>query len=299
MNQTVYTWLKQFRFLRLLKRQRDLIRDRHFGFTILNIVTEFPSFIPRGTGPYKVKQAITRQTINNLFPAIQSLHADNRLKEMAVDEFVSFARKLHKSGIDTKQTSFFKEVLDREHSDKSNDHDYHKVYAMLFSDRFSVGALLEVGLGTDNPNLVSNMTEISHHKGRAKPGASVRAFAEIFPNAFIYGADIDKTILFNTDRIKTVFIDQTNPESFYEVRKLIGDKKCDLIIDDGLHSPDANIFTLSLGMNLVKPGGWIVIEDIGLENLPIWRTVASLLPSTIDSYFVECRSGYLFVVHCK
>lgn len=276
----------------------DLIRDRHFGFTLLNIVTEFHGFIPRGAGPYRVKQRTTRNTIRNIFPAIQSINRKDKLIELTVDEFVSVASDWEGGRVGVAQTEYFKEVLDREHSDKSNDHDYHRVYALLTPDRFRVDAVLEVGLGTDNPNLVSNMASITYHKGKARPGASVRAFAEIYPNAKIYGADIDRTILFETDRIKTVFIDQTVPESFHELKQTIGDTRFDLIIDDGLHSPDANVFTLSLGMDHVKLGGSIVIEDIGAENRAIWQTVASVLPSTYDCYFVECRSGFLFVVRC-
>jgi len=36
---------------------------------------------------------------------------------------------------------------------------------------------------------------------------------EYFPNANIYGADIDETILFQDERIATFPLDQTKPES--------------------------------------------------------------------------------------
>ena len=45
-------------------------------------------------------------------------------------------------------------------------------------------------MGTNNPNLVSTMGS------SGRPGASLYAFKEYLPNAIIYGADIDKDILF-------------------------------------------------------------------------------------------------------
>ena len=41
-----------------------------------------------------------------------------------------------------------------------------------------------------------------------KPGASLRVFRDYFLNAKIYGADIDKNILFTSDRIFTYYVDQ-------------------------------------------------------------------------------------------
>ena len=38
-----------------------------------------------------------------------------------------------------------------------------------------------------------------------KPGASLRAWRDYFENALIYGADIDKNILFKENRINTFF----------------------------------------------------------------------------------------------
>ena len=68
--------------------------------------------------------------------------------------------------------------------------------------------ILEIGLGTNNVDVVSNM-------GRdGIPGASLRAFRDYLINSKIYGADIDKSILFSEERIETYFVDQTNDTSF-------------------------------------------------------------------------------------
>ena len=46
----------------------------------------------------------------------------------------------------------------------------------------------------------------------------------------IYGADIDKKILKNEDRIKTFFVDQTNPETIKTMFKNIGVDEFDIIL---------------------------------------------------------------------
>ena len=54
-------------------------------------------------------------------------------------------------------------------------------------------------------------------------------------------------------------------------------KGFDLVIDDGLHSPDANINTFAMATKLVRKGGWIVIEDIAEEAIPIWQGIAPII----------------------
>ena len=72
---------------------------------------------------------------------------------------------------------------------------------------------MEVGLGSNNTELLSNMGS------DGKPLASLRAWRDYFPNAQIYGADIDKDILTNEERIKTFFVDQTKPDTIREMLK--------------------------------------------------------------------------------
>ena len=57
-------------------------------------------------------------------------------------------------------------------------------------------------------------------------------------NANIYGGDIDKNILFETDKIKTFFIDQLDLENL-KIKQII--PKQSLIIDDGLGRPNSNL----------------------------------------------------------
>jgi hypothetical protein len=151
-------------------------------------------------------------------------------------------------------------------------------------------ALLEVGIGTNNLDVLSNMGI------DGKPGASLRAFRDFLPRAQVYGADVDRRILFSEERISTFFVDQTDPKSFVGVAGAVDDG-FDLIIDDGLHSPHANLATLLFAVERLKIGGWFVVEDIVAPTLPIWQVVAALMPDDHNSYIVISKAAFLFMVH--
>ena len=85
-------------------------------------------------------------------------------------------------------------------------HNFSDYYSSIFYfKKNQIKNLLEVGLGTNNINLASNMG------ADGKPLASLRAWQDYFKNADIYGADIDKTILKNEGRIKTFFFVKPKP----------------------------------------------------------------------------------------
>jgi len=74
----------------------------------------------------------------------------------------------------------------------------------------------------------------------------------------------------------------------------------DLIIDDGLHSPDANLNTLNFALSSLSSDGVIVIEDIAERCLPIWETVQLLFQNSIyRTLLVKDREGYLFLCSQK
>ena len=78
-----------------------------------------------------------------------------------------------------------------------------------------------------------------------------------------FGADIDKEILFNTEKIKTFYCDQTNTES---IKNLWSNKELienfDIIIDDGLHEYQANVTFFENSIYKLKINGYYIIEDI-------------------------------------
>ena len=70
----------------------------------------------------------------------------------------------------------------------------------------------------------------------------------------------------------------------------------DLVIDDGLHAPNANIRTLELGLSKIKVGGWVIIEDIGWKAAPLWELIGAILPDQYDVTLYKTKSAYLFAV---
>jgi len=70
----------------------------------------------------------------------------------------------------------------------------------------------------------------------------------------------------------------------------------DLIIDDGLHSPNANLAVLAFGLKKLKNHGWLVIEDIPERAVPLWEVVAALLPDTFASKLLRAEGDLVFAV---
>jgi len=97
---------------------------------------------------------------------------------------------------------------------------------------------------------------------KGKPGASLRVWRDYFPNALVYGADIDREILFNENRIKTFFIDQLNPELIKNFWDLANIGNLDLIIEDGLHTFEAGVTLFSHSIDKLSESGIYIIEDV-------------------------------------
>ena len=140
---------------------------------------------------------------------------------------------------------------------KNNHHNYANYYSEIFYNRrHKIKNFLEIGLGTNNINIPSNMGV------GGTPLASLRAWRDYFINANIYGADIDKNILKNEDRIKTFYVDQTNSESIKELFNNIKQDKFDVILEDGLHEYNANITFFENSINHLSEDGVYIIEDV-------------------------------------
>lgn len=158
-------------------------------------------------------------------------------------------------------------------SDKGlSEHNYTTLYSTLFGHLVGQPGvnIFELGIGTNNPNLPSTMGI------NGVPGASLRGWRDWFKSADIYGADIDKNILFTDDRIKTFHVDQRDAESIKELWKNIGDDvQFDVIIDDGLHEFPANDVFVRNSIHKLKPGGIYVIEDVHHTYLAQFNSVVS------------------------
>jgi hypothetical protein len=93
---------------------------------------------------------------------------------------------------DNEEAGFFSDILKNNKSDKSNPNNYYILYSYIINRLGGRDAhldTLEIGIGTNNPALVSNMGV------NGRPGASLYAFKEYLTNSTIHGADVDKDIL--------------------------------------------------------------------------------------------------------
>lgn len=176
-------------------------------------------------------------------------------------------------------------------SDKALFHDYYRVYGALLAPlRQQPVKLLEIGLGTNNIDVPSNMGPMG------RPGASLRTFRDWLPLGEIHGADVDRRILFTEERIETHFVDQTQPATLRELAVRFEPHSFDVIIDDGLHVPVANINTVFFALGLLKDDGVLVVEDIGREHFDFWCTVFALLGGRYTCHFLQTKAACMVLI---
>lgn len=184
------------------------------------------------------------------------------------------------------------ELFRRYGSDKSSAHDYHYVYSRILRPLKKKSArILEIGLGTNKIDVRSNMGQ------KGSPGASLRAFRDFGKSFVIFGADVDTRILFKEDRIETFYVDQTSPGTLASLAARFPRASFDLIIDDGLHTAEANLNFLDFALPLVKDNGVIIIEDVKIEDFPFWQLAAHLLNVGHECSFIICKpDNYCMIV---
>ncbi len=158
------------------------------------------------------------------------------------------------------------EIKSSDHPYSWPSHTYTDYYSRLWGHcREAVTKVFECGLGTNNLNFPSSMGSFG------KPGASLRVWRNYFPNAMIYGADIDKGILFSEDRIKTFYIDQLNPEAIKQYWLEVSETNFDFIIDDGLHTFQAGSCLFTHSIEKLSSSGIYVIEDVSQDDLKKYK----------------------------
>jgi len=126
-------------------------------------------------------------------------------------------------------------------TDKWGKHNYTPFYYDLFKDKVKeVKKVVEIGAGE---------------------GAGLRMFRDFFPNAQIYGGEIDNNRLFTEDRITVFKCNQTNEMDLASLIIETG-MDIDLFIDDGSHKPEDQIFTCLVIMPYLVKDSIYVIEDV-------------------------------------
>jgi hypothetical protein len=246
----------------------------------IELIRNLSLFAPNSPRSYKTIAKSTLLSANQTFPflvsfieASKSGHFDGLIaRPIPIRVFANSSEIEHAANE--------LEALFHRYGTDKGEHDYHFLYASILRNRGSALNMLEIGIGALG----------------AKPGASLRAFREFLPYANIYGADIDRRILFQEHRIKTFFVDQTKLESFGAISE--GSECCefDLIIDDGLHSPNGNIASLIFACKNLREGGWFVVEDISWSALPLWQVVSELLPKNYESSLISAKYWLVYAL---
>lgn len=128
-------------------------------------------------------------------------------------------------------------------------HHFTEFYNELFKDRREqIRKVVEIGIGKLAP--------------RYTLGASLYMWREYFPNAQIFGLDNDPDMMFIDDRITTYLCDQTSIERLILATTAISiGQSIDLFIDDGLHTPESQIFTCRTVMPFLDRSAVYAIED--------------------------------------
>jgi hypothetical protein len=183
-------------------------------------------------------------------------------------------------------------IMTKHGSDKGNSwHNYTTVYSELFGKLRSRSLrIFELGLGTNN-------TEFAYSMGvDGRPGASLRGWRELFPSALVFGADIDRDVLFAEDRIQTFYCDQLDSRAIRDLwaqPPLV--EEMDILIEDGLHEFPANISFLAGSLEQIRVGGIYVVEDIKGADIAKWSEQLPIYAGQYPNYefaFVELPSAF-------
>jgi DNA-binding transcriptional MerR regulator len=135
--------------------------------------------------------------------------------------------------------------------------------------------LLGIGEGTDKSSLAGDylrhyeeiFSSLRHEKFNLIEigvfhGASVRLWPRFFTAATVIGVDIDprcRAYENENERVKIEIGSQADPEFLHKLASAYPPR---IVIDDGSHRSDHNIFTFEHLFPAVVPGGYYVIEDI-------------------------------------
>lgn len=174
-------------------------------------------------------------------------------------------------------------------SDK-NASGYSDIYDLLFPEyKDKKINLLEIGIGTLIGNK-SNMLGWKNKHTEYLPGASLRVWKEYFYNANIFGIDIQEDCIINEDRITTFICDSTCKKDVSKINKGL---KFDIIIDDGLHTFEAQNKTFNLFYPKLNDGGIYFIEDI--NDISLFHDKNSCLFEYVDRIQSNNKGNLLWI----
>ena len=131
--------------------------------------------------------------------------------------------------------------------------------------------------------------------------ASIKMWREFFKNANIDGFEFDEDLLIKAEneRLKNTKyfkIDVRNRES---IKKsfLKTNKEYDVIIDDSTHIFDDQINIIFAAKKFLKPGGYLIIEDIFSKKTKYseknyYQAIKEIKSEFSDIFFINCTNKY-------
>lgn len=160
------------------------------------------------------------------------------------------------------------QIINSQLTDKNTRHSYINTYKKLFNPiRSSSQNILEIGIAG---------------------GGGALMFRDFFDNATVYCVDIvdrsdARSVLMNQERIVPFFNQNAYDLSF--INENFNNKKFDIIVDDGPHTEESQLFFLDHFSDLINPSGILIVEDVNgidLAHRLINNTTSKLNLEIID-----------------
>jgi len=169
-------------------------------------------------------------------------------------------------------------------------HNYINSYNILFDNlnKPDVKNILEIGLGF----VLSNSSTAFSQDKKYRPGNSLRMWRDYFNNSNVFGIDINPELMFNEDRIQTFVADQSNETDLQNVINRIN-CELDIIIDDGSHYGEHQVYSFMFLNKFLKPNGIYIIEDVMPYNINKFIDL-TIFP---DSYINYIRDNFVIQHH--
>ena len=156
------------------------------------------------------------------------------------------------------------QLVNSEKTDKNTIHSYLPLYELLLKNK---------------KNTCKNVVEVG-----IKDGGSIKLWHDYFPNATIYGCDIqDETTIWNeiknNDKIKLfTSINAYEPLFVNQIKDIL----FDFAIDDGPHTLDSMIQFINLYLPLMNEDGILIIENI--QDIKWLDILSSIVPQEYKNY---------------
>ena len=131
--------------------------------------------------------------------------------------------------------------------------------------------------------------------------ASIKMWREFFPNANIDGFEFNENLIIQAENeklknTKYFHIDVRNQESIKDSFLKVN-KEYDVIIDDSTHIFDDQINIIFTVKNFLKPGGYLIVEDIFSKKAKyseknFHKVIKEIKSEFKDIFFINCSNKY-------